>query len=472
MVVWAEKLCPCIQFGAELLKRIVDFFRNLRIRNKLFLGYAFAFIFAFAAAGIIVYSQVRGIIQNNIETELQRTTDSIQGMVRSNVAVSIRNYMRAVADKNYDIANHFYRQVQRGKLTEEEAKQQARAVFLSQTIGKTGRVYCLDSKGVMVVHPKHSFVGVDMSGLPFVRQQIKNKNGYMEYDWKEPLEQEMRPKALAMTYFEPWDWIITASTYRDEFVHLINIDDIRKRLMELGSGESGYPFILDYDGMMVMHPFLQGKHYSEYANDALSAVAIKIITERNGSFDYWWKNPGETEERKKVVFYKDVPEMRWVVASSSYYEDFQSSLDTIGVVFALTLLAAIILMVPMSMWIGASITRPLRGLQESFSKAADGDFSVRVSEHSRDELGLLAGYFNSFMEELTTYSNDLRNEIQVRKETEKKLIALDKAKTMFLSSASHELRTPLTSIIGFLKLMEKILGVGSFLILRLSVTGK
>ena len=40
-------------------------------------------------------------------------------------------------------------------------------------------------------------------------------------------------------------------------------------------------------------------------------------------------------------------------------------------------------------------------------------------------------------------------------EANKDLIALDKAKSLFLSSASHELRTPLTSILGFLKLMEK-----------------
>lgn len=41
------------------------------------------------------------------------------------------------------------------------------------------------------------------------------------------------------------------------------------------------------------------------------------------------------------------------------------------------------------------------------------------------------------------------------KEANKELVALDRAKTLFLSSASHELRTPLTSVLGFLKLMEK-----------------
>ena len=43
-------------------------------------------------------------------------------------------------------------------------------------------------------------------------------------------------------------------------------------------------------------------------------------------------------------------------------------------------------------------------------------------------------------------------------EANENLIALDRAKTLFLSSASHELRTPLTSILGFLKLMEKRFG--------------
>ena len=434
---------------------MLSVFRNLRIRNKLFLAYSCAFFLAFAVAGVIVYSQVRGILQGGVANELSHTTDMIQGLVRTNAEVSIRNYMRAVAEKNYEIAKHLYREVQRGKLTEDEAKNRAREMFLSQSIGKTGRIYCIDSNGIMVVHPKRSFVGVDMSGLLHIRKQIEQKNGFMQYDWKEPLEREVRSRVIAMTYFEPWDWIISVSTYQDEFNQLVNVDDLRKHLYEFGSGESGYPFVLDYDGFLLVHPHLEGKHFSEFDTPALSAIAERIISEKNGYFDYDWRNPGEDEARRKVVYFKDIPEMRWVISSSSYYEDFEGPLDDIGYVFLLTSLAAIVLMIPISMWIGASITRPLNGLKESFSKAADGDFSVRVSDRSGDELGLLAGYFNSFMEKLTEYSNDLRDEIAVRKETEKKLIALDKAKTMFLSSASHELRTPLTSIIGFLKLMEK-----------------
>lgn len=428
---------------------------NIRIRNKLFLAYSTAFIIIFLAVGTLLYAQVRQIVRESIETELQRTTNTILTMVRTTADVSIKNYMRAVAEKSLEETNALYRQVRRGQMTEVDAKRRAADLFLAKSIGATGRIYCLDSNGIMLINHKRSLVEVDMSGLPFVQDQMRLKEGYLEYEWKEPLELEPREKAVYMAYFEPWDWIITVSSYRDEFDQLINMDDFKDRLFDLGSGESGYPFVLNYDGYMLLHPFLTGKHYSEYGDPELSRVAERIINERNGHFEYLWRNPGEEELRKKVVYYQDIPELRWVVSSSSYYDDFQGPLDAIGFIILASLAIAVVIMLPVSMGIGALITRPLRGLRDNFAKAAEGDFSVRMHQHSRDELGLLAGYFNHFMNKLTEYSEDLRMEIAVRKETEKQLIAMDKTKSLFLASASHELRTPLTSIIGFVKLMEK-----------------
>jgi signal transduction histidine kinase len=428
---------------------------NSRIRTKLYVAYAGAFLVIFLVSGVIIYSLVGSILRQAIEVELTETTEALRTMVRTSVDVSIKNYMRAVAEKSLDEARALYRQVKRGRLTEEEAKRRARHALLSMTIGKTGRVYCLNSQGIMVLHHKRSLLGVDMSGLPFVREQVRRKEGYLEYEWREPLEPDSRPKAVYMTYFEPWDWIITASSYREEFAQLVNVEDFRSRFLELRSGRSGYPFILDYDGLMLLHPYLVGRHFSEYGAKELGGVARRIVTERNGHFDYMWVNPGETKPRKKVVYFRDVPEMGWVVSSSSYYDEFQKPLEAIGYVLLVALAVAVLLMIPVSMGIGALITRPIEQLQRSFARAANGDFSVRMEQHSRDELGLMAGYFNSFMEKLTAYSNDLESEIASRKETEKQLIAMDKAKSLFLASASHELRTPLTSIIGFLKLMEK-----------------
>ncbi|BCS89157.1 cache domain-containing protein [Pseudodesulfovibrio sediminis] len=430
-------------------------FNNIRIRNKLFIAYSVAFTILFLVTGAVVYSQVRTIVRESIQAELSKTTSTIQTMVRTAADVSIKHYVRAVAEQALAETRYLYSQAQRGQISMGEAKQRAQEILLSQSIGKTGRVYCLNSKGIMLINHKRSLVGLDMSGLQFVRDQIRLKEGYFEYEWKEPLEATSRSKAIYMTYFEPWDWIITSSSFRDEFSQVVNVETFREHFFELGSGETGYPFVLDFDGTMLLHPYLENKHFTEYNHPKFSAVAKRIIEERNGFFEYDWQNPGDECERKKIVYFKEIPELRWVVASSSYYEDFQGPLDDIGFVLMIALALTLLIMIPVSMVIGALITRPIKGLQDSFAKAANGDFSVRMDAHSRDELGLLAGYFNSFMEKLTEYSDSLKTEIAVRRKTEKELIAIDKTKSMFLAMASHELRTPLTSIIGFIKLMER-----------------
>lgn len=40
---------------------------------------------------------------------------------------------------------------------------------------------------------------------------------FYRYQWQNPGESEWRPKLAAVTYFEPWDWIIMATAYKDDF---------------------------------------------------------------------------------------------------------------------------------------------------------------------------------------------------------------------------------------------------------------
>ena len=53
-------------------------------------------------------------------------------------------------------------------------------------------------------------LGVDLSRHGFIREQKQRKVGYIEYDWQNPSESSPRAKALYMTYFGPWNWIISA----------------------------------------------------------------------------------------------------------------------------------------------------------------------------------------------------------------------------------------------------------------------
>lgn len=121
----------------------------MKIRHKLLLGYSTIFIFSSILASTTIYHFVRKAIEANIESELQNSTTAILNMVRNAANVSIKNYLRAVAEKNRDIAGDYYRQYQQGQLSEALAKELVRKVLLSQAIGKTGYIYCLSSDGII-----------------------------------------------------------------------------------------------------------------------------------------------------------------------------------------------------------------------------------------------------------------------------------------------------------------------------------
>jgi PAS domain S-box-containing protein len=393
-------------------------FGNLKIRHKLLLGYSAIFIFSSILASTTIYHFVRQAIEANIESELQNSTTAILNMVRNAANVSIKNYLRAVAEKNRDIARNYYRQYRFGQLSEAQAKENARKVLLSQTIGKTGYIYCLNSLGIIDNHPHDALMGADLSGYAFIQEQKRRRAGYVEYDWQNPSDSRPRAKALYMTYFAPWDWIISVSSYRNEFKELIKVDDFRDSVMSLKFGKTGYSYVIDTEGKLILHPKLEGVNILNETDAEGRQFVRDLITRRTGKITYSWKNPGEAHRRDKLVIFNYIPEYDWIVASSSYLDEFYAPLKTVEKIFVLTVLLSLFLVLPLTLWISASITNPLGELMRRFALGAKGDVSVRMQRVSHDEVGTLARYFNTFMERLEQSSQDLRAEIDVRKKAE------------------------------------------------------
>ena len=186
-------------------------FSTLEIRFKFLVSFALIFFLSILLCNLFIYVYVRNNIESRIESELTNTTQMIYNMVTTSVTVSIKNHLRAVAEKNLDIVSSMYRKFQEGKFSEQEAKSRAAEVILSQAIGSSGYLYCLDSQGKVTVHPKAALIGTSVKDFPFVQHMTLSKEGYLEYDWKNPGESQPRAKALYMSYFKPWDWVISAS---------------------------------------------------------------------------------------------------------------------------------------------------------------------------------------------------------------------------------------------------------------------
>ncbi len=236
----------------------MQWIKNVSIKFKLFVLYAFVFLVILTSGFSLLFFKIKWNLEDRIRQELNLSNQTIANMVETTATVSIKNHLKAIAEKNKEITAHFYHQFRDGKIIESDARDKAVEILLSQTVGDTGYLYCINSKGVAVVHPQAGVLGKDFSYRQFIQKQILEKEGYLEYEWKNPDETRERSKALYMSYFEPWDWIISVSSYKSEFINLIDINDFKDRISRLTFGETGYCFILNSRGDIVIHPELSG----------------------------------------------------------------------------------------------------------------------------------------------------------------------------------------------------------------------
>lgn len=127
------------------------------------------------------------------------------------------------------------------------------------------------------------------------------------------------------------------------------------------------------------------------------------------------------------------------------------------------------------MWFATtrSIVVPIRAIEESAKKIANGDFTQRIPVMTQDELGSLAGEFNLMAENIEEHNATLEDRVHQRtaqlektnfemekqkREIEKtnvELVHANEMKSQFLANVSHEFRTPLNSIIGFSELLKE-----------------
>jgi len=391
------------------------YFFNLPIRYKILLCFILIIVTTTLSSGVFLEVRVREIIEANITSELENTSRSILDAIRTTASASIKNRLRGIAEKNHDIVSYFYSLQKNGQLSEKEAKAQAAAVLLSQTIGRTGYIYCVNSSGVLTVHPEPSLQDKNISSFGFIRQQMAKKNGYLEeYEWKNPSDQKERSKALYMAYFEPWDWIISVSSYRDEYKDLINVADFRDSVLNRRFGATGYSYLIDLKGNLILHPKLEGTNIFD-SMDADGRLFIQeMCRQKNGSIIYPWKNPDEQEARDKLVIFDYLPEYDWIIASSSYLNEFYQPVTTIRTIIFSTMFFTLLIGLLFAFWISSLITEPLKRLMTNLDKGATGDLSVRMEGNTTEEIGKLARYFNQFMERLERNQRELENRVKER----------------------------------------------------------
>lgn len=367
----------------------------MKIRNKLMLTMLVLFVVVLGVSALVI-TTIRDNISDDVRVEMEKTNAIIANLLHSNIDNNIQTYLLTIAEKTKGIVEHHYQNYQDGVVSEAEAYQQVRSLFLDPAygnIGETGYLAGVNGKGVLVIHPRSE--GVDASGHDFMRQAITRKTGYLEYEWQNKDESAARAKVGGLAYFAPWDLIIWASSYQEEFRSLINIDEFRRSISSIQLGKYGYLYIIDTKGNYIVHPQLQGQNgYNSV--DANGRHFLREICEgKQGSITYSLRSADGAPPKEKIAYYHYIKEMDWIVVSSAYTEEVFGVVDSIVRIMLLTLLIALLVSLLLSQLLADSVTKPIISLKKISEEIIKGNYLQQAHVETKDEIGDLGKAFNN-----------------------------------------------------------------------------
>ena len=161
------------------------------------------------------------------------------------------------------------------------------------------------------------------------------------------------------------------------------------------------PFILDRAGMTVMHSDLGRDSSDLFKNEYIK----ELLRLRNGSFDY------EENGEKKWIVFRTYADWGWTVCYTMTLDEKFSSVSQFNTKFWLILGGSTFLFLLIIFFTLKGLLRPLSNVESKITEIStgEGDLTKEVSVRSRDEVGQLAGSFNSFIHQLKSIVINIKN---------------------------------------------------------------
>ena len=138
---------------------------------------------------------------------------------------------------------------------------------------------------------------------------------------------------------------------------------------------------------------------------------------------------GERYISAQPIYYNSGSNIMGIVFVTSDANDINGFTDMVLKIFVLSAIAALAISFLAIGVFSYNLVKPLKQMSQAAKQFGKGDFSIRVSESSNDEIGELGVAFNNMAESLSSSEH-------IRKS--------------FIANVSHELKTPMTTISGFI----------------------
>jgi methyl-accepting chemotaxis protein len=162
----------------------------------------------------------------------------------------------------------------------------------------------------------------------------------------------------------------------------IPLESLQNTVNEFTWGKTGYIFVLDKDGLMVLHPNeeFQGTLDTTVESKLIPQVLVDIVKKGLGGANGVARYPFEGKE--KLAAYAPSEYTGWLIFTSAYLDEFTAPVIHMRNAIALITLGLILVIAVVSFFIARSIATPVEKAVQAMGKIAKGDLDITIEDRS------------------------------------------------------------------------------------------
>ncbi len=203
-----------------------------------------------------------------------------------------------------------------------------------------------------------------------------------------------------------------------------DIDYLAKVFRQTRFGKTGYPYIMNSAGILIVHPTKVGQNIYASQDSAgrrfiqeICHKAVRLQPGHLGTIRYAWRNveEGETAARLKIVKYMYFRNWDWIVAVGAYEDEIYAPVAP-ATRSAMTFLgASLVLMVLLTWFMSQLLAKPVVALCKGVRRFAEGDHDELMAVgDGKDEVGVLGRAFATMARQINQKKGELEQTVRSR----------------------------------------------------------
>ena len=302
--------------------------------------------------------------------------------------------------------------------------------------GNNDYVFIADFDYVFVCHPDDKLQGKDCSALrdfygKYMVRLIVGEARIMDeafiYYWWHRLGKNKPSEKLAYSrLFLPWHWVLGTGVYIDDIEEEVArrkkglIEELRRMMNQIVIGKTGYMYIFDSKMNMIIHPNpkLEGINFEHIKNpltgESLAIELAATALQEDNELAYVWDRPTDPgnyvyDKISWVSYFKDFD---WFIGSSVYTDELSDNSRLLAKRMLLSSIIAFIASLILGGFFLKRLILPIEHLSKVALQVQKGDLEVRSGIQREDEIGILAGEFDSMVAELKDHVEKLDSKVR------------------------------------------------------------